>query len=192
MNESRRLNLSAIGGVYQHFFVLLALFSITIWMRIGAFQDPIKGTHVWLTAHTAMTMQIWDKGGIASYHFNPVYTFDTPSDKHLRSLASGLSDQEGNFYYVSYPPFSFLLAYAFIQSLRLEPDMGALQTLSLLIQLLTSWLLYILVCRLFQQPIRSKIYYPALVASTIYLFLPRHYGVTGTCILQIPQFNSSG
>ena len=155
---------------YRHLYILFGLFLVTLLIRSDSIKEPVKGSHVWLTAHTAMTMEIWEKEGIAKHHFSPVYTYNAPANKHLRSLASGLSDEDGNYYYVSYPPFSFLLAYGFIKTLRLAPSMQSLQLLNLVIHFATSLLVYIVLCRLYRQKVRDKMFPPALMGAGIYLF----------------------
>ena len=168
MNIWRRLRF--FENRYSHFIFIVILFFVTLWMRWDAFRDPVKGSHVWLTAHTAMTLQIWDEEGISARYFSPAYTFSSPPNKHLRSLASGLSDSSGNYYYVSYPPLSFILAYAYINIFQLEPGMPALQSLNLILQLLISWLLYVVVCLVQQRPELDRIYPPAFLSSILYLF----------------------
>lgn len=147
---------------------MLVLLSVAI--RWYAFKDPIQGSHVWLSAHTVITNQIWANEGISKYEFNPVYTFPNAPDRHMRSLASGMQDQEGNYYYVSYPPFSFYLAYAFFTLLFLKPSIEGLYILNLIIHSLTAILLYVLICKTYRKQILRTTYIPALLAASLYLF----------------------
>ena len=170
MSPNKRFHPRKIWSTYGHFILILGFFAVTLVLRLDAFREPVKGSHAWLSAHTVMTLQIWNEGGISNYNFSPVYTYDATNNKHLRSLASGLSDPAGNYYYVSYPPFSFLLAYAFVLVFQLAPSLTAIQVLNVLMHLAISWMLYAMVCRLFYRKIRHQIFYPALTASILYLF----------------------
>ena len=91
--------------------ILLLLFAFSVFARAPKLNGYLGWHHQWLSAHTLLTLTIWDENGIANHNFNPVYTFGNPRDKHIQSLTSGIPDEKGDYYYVSYPPFSFLLAY---------------------------------------------------------------------------------
>jgi len=88
----------------------------------------------------------------------------------MRSLGSGLPDDEGNYYYVSYPPFSFYLAYLFFTILFIKPNIIGLIILNVLIQGLIAVVLYTLICVLFEKKMTGKLYTPALLASALYIF----------------------
>ena len=150
------------------FISTLVLLSVAI--RWYAFQDPIQGSHVWLSTHTVITSQIWTTQGIAKHKFNPVYTFPSAPDRNMRSLASGISDQKGNYYYVSYPPFSFYLAYIFFTLLFLNPSIEGIYVLNIIIHSFTSILLYIVICKAYGKRILHATYTPALLAASLYLF----------------------
>ena len=150
--------------------IILILVLLSVIIRWNAFVNPIQGSHVWLSAHTVITNQIWQTEGIENYSYNPVYTFPNESDKHMRSLASGIQDKEGNYYYVSYPPFSFYFAYLFFTVLFLKPNIVGLYVLNIIIHGLTSLLLYILICKVYGKKPFHSTYPPALLAASLYLF----------------------
>ena len=150
--------------------VILFLMLVSVLLRLHAFGGPIPGSHGWLTAHTIITNHIWQQDGLNTYKYNPVYSFSNQTDKNLRSLASGLADAEGNYYYVSYPPFSFYLSYLFINISRLNYSFESFYILNIIIQTLISFLLYALICSLYRTNYTNHICKPALAGSALYIF----------------------
>ena len=150
--------------------IIFLLLLLSVLIRWPAFTKSVPGSHVWLSAHVVMTTQIWKSEGIATYGFNPVYTFPSTPNKYMRSLASGMHDSAGNFYYVSYPPFSFYLAYLFFTILFLKPSITGLYILNIIIHGITSILIYILVCKTYRKKITGGTYIPALLAASLYIF----------------------
>ncbi|MBK9190197.1 MAG: hypothetical protein IPM77_01175 [Crocinitomicaceae bacterium] len=90
---------------------IVVLFFISVSIRQENFSVPLSRHHEWITAHTLITCEIWEKnGGPSAYHFSPVYTY--PGEGNIRrKMLGGVVDDKGEVYYVSYPPFSFLFAY---------------------------------------------------------------------------------
>ena len=154
---------------YPLLSICILLF-ISALIRWPAFTDPVQGSHTWLSTHVLMTNEIWHSEGIGTYKFNPVYTYPSDINRDMRSLGSGLSDDEGNFYYVSYPPFTFYLAYLFFTVLFIKPNIIGLFILNVLIQGLIAILLYLLICVLFKKKMTGKLYTPAFLASSLYIF----------------------
>ena len=138
-------------------------------LRFHAFNSPVGGSHVWLSAHVVLTSLIWDSSGIDSHNFSPVYTFPGIENENMRSLASGISDTEGNYYYVSYPPFSFLLAYIFFKVFFLTPSLISLQLLNIFLQGVTAYLMYLTICELYHRN-RNSFFPPGTLASVFYIF----------------------
>lgn len=155
---------------YKAPLVVLFLFLVSILFRIHSINDSIRGGHVWLSAHVVLTNQIWMEDGITNHHFSPIYTFDNDADRNMRSLASGISDEQGNYYYVSYAPFNFLFAYFLHKLTGTTPSMFSLQVINLLVHLLTSWMIYLIICRFYRRENVFEVWAPALVGSIIYLF----------------------
>ena len=151
------------------YFIISVFFLLTIFIRFSAFNGPIQGSHAWLTAHTAITLELWDKHGVADSKFSPIYTYENSTNRNMRSLASGLPDQDGNYYYVSYPPFSFFLGYFLTKVLFLPININSLQIINIALHYITAILLYILTCILYRKD-SSKLFLPALIASCIYIF----------------------
>ncbi len=152
--------------------VLPALFALSVAVRIPQLQQPLHMVNEWLTAHVLTTLTIWDTGGISTYGYNPVYTFDNDADRHIQSLTSGIADKEGNYYYVSYPPLTFLLPYAVFSMLGVGPSLIAIKVFSLAIHAVTAWLIYALIASLYGIRVKDGVFPPALIACSMYLFMP--------------------
>jgi hypothetical protein len=152
--------------------LLIALFGLSIGVRAVRIGDPLNMGHQWLSAHVLITLDIWHERGAATYGFNPVYTYDRPADKHIQSLTSGLADPEGNYYYVSYPPLTFILPHAVFSILGVEPGVRSLQLFSLVVHIITVFLLYGMIAAIYGIRWHEGVFPPALLAGAIYLFMP--------------------
>ncbi len=150
--------------------LILFLFLISVLLRTQSFDNSIRGGHVWLTAHTVMTLQIWMDEGITKHNFSPIYTYDNDADRHIMSLTSGIKDAEGNYYYVSYGPFSFLFAFFVFKLFGIYPSIFSLQIMNLFIHLFTSWMIYAVICQFYRKKALGPVWGPALIGSVIYLF----------------------
>lgn len=90
--------------------LIFCLFIFTIFLRQERLESEIIPGEEWITAHVLITNQIWEQnGGPSRFNFNPVYSYGDGS-KFVKSMG-GLMDEDGHYYYVSYPPFAFLFSY---------------------------------------------------------------------------------
>ena len=120
-------------------------------------------------------MQIWYDNGIENYGYNPVMTYNNPADKFINNSAnqSGrMLDKNGNYYYVSHPPFAYYFPYLIFKILHIRPDVLPLQIFNLVLHFISGLFVYFMVCLLSFNRARSLPYRSALVAFTIYIFLP--------------------
>ncbi|MEY4875871.1 MAG: hypothetical protein RL708_1020 [Bacteroidota bacterium] len=124
--------------------VLVLLFGISLIIRKPLFNRALSDHHEWLTAHTLITFDIWNKKGIANCHYAPIYTYPLQSNKHILSLG-GVNDKLGDGYYVSYPPFGFILPYFFIQTFNLPIAPWSLELFNLLLHFLGGLIIYHLI-----------------------------------------------
>ncbi|HYG51219.1 MAG TPA: hypothetical protein VD905_09970, partial [Flavobacteriales bacterium] len=153
-----------------HMLLLVAVFAVSVGVRYKHFGKPLSRHHEWLTAHSLIIMKIWDKGGIANYHFAPVYSFPGKGNKHDYSICS-LHDRQGDAYYVSYGPFSSIFPYFLFKLFMMPVTIGTLIGFNLLVHFLVSLFLYLLVSRLAGKRV-SDFSLGALVAFKLYLFSP--------------------
>jgi Dolichyl-phosphate-mannose-protein mannosyltransferase len=91
--------------------IIFTLFICSIFVRDKELNADLSAEQEWITSHILITNHVWEEGGGPSnYHFSPVYTFDGAGNKGIHCLG-GVQDEDGDQYYVSYPPFAFLFAY---------------------------------------------------------------------------------
>lgn len=129
----------------KNIFIILGVFCFSVCIRIPFLGQKLEGFghQEWLAGHTLIILKIWKKEGIQTHHYALPYTFYRKADKHIPFI-SGVTDTCGNGYYVSYPPLAFYLLYGIVCILSVEPNEVFLQIITLLIQLITGILLYIL------------------------------------------------
>jgi hypothetical protein len=116
------------------------------------------------------TLSIWNEKSPEEYNYNPVLTYTNSGDKFV-TYYKRLEDKEGNNYFVSFPPFSYILAYYFINALQLPMDITSLNILNLLILVAGSILVYFIINLI----TRKKIFdfsLASLSAMIVYLFIP--------------------
>lgn len=155
--------------------ILLAVFFISVLVRVPQLNRPLSKHHEFCTAVSLRIMQIWYDNGIEKYNFNPVMTYDNAADKLINNSANAsgkMVDAEGNYYYVSHPPFAYYFPFVVFKILHIRPDILPLQILNLLFDFLTALFVYFIVCLLSFNRARSYLHMPSFVAYSVYLFMP--------------------
>src|ERR1043165_255669 len=155
--------------------LLFGIFLLSVAVRLPQLNRPLSKHHEFCTAISLRIMQIWYDNGIAKYGYNPVMTFNNPADKFINNSAnqSGrMIDKEGNYYYVSHPPFAYYFPFFIFKLLHIRPDVLPLQIINLGFHFLAGLFVYFTVCLLSFNRARSLPYRSAVVAFTIYIFLP--------------------
>ena len=155
--------------------VLIGIFLLSVLVRLPQINRPLSKHHEFCTAISLRIMQIWYDNGIENYGYNPVMTYNNPADKFINNSAnqSGrMLDKNGNYYYVSHPPFAYYFPYLIFKILHIRPDVLPLQIFNLVLHFISGLFVYFMVCLLSFNRARSLPYRSALVAFTIYIFLP--------------------
>lgn len=155
--------------------VLLFVFLLSVLVRLPELNRPLSKHHEFCTAVTLRILQIWYDNGIEKYNYNPVMTYNNPADKFINNDAntSGqMHDAEGNYYYVSHPPFAYYFPFVIFKTLHIRPDVLPLQILNMCFGLLSAIFVYFTVCLLSFNRARSYLHFPSFIAYTVYLFLP--------------------
>lgn len=160
------------SSAVRSLIAIFTLWLISVGVRAPSLNDPLGRKFEILTAHTLITLNIWQEKGPAAYHFSPIYTFDNNADRHIKSLTSGMEDKQGNYYYVSYPPFAFIFPFYIFKSLYVTPSVFALRVLNLFLHLVCALGLYYLVIAIYRKDASDGLSIPALAASAVYLFSP--------------------
>ncbi|MEX1000766.1 MAG: hypothetical protein WDZ35_01480 [Crocinitomicaceae bacterium] len=143
--------------------ILFAVFILSLQLRKENVSAPLSPEHEWITAHTLITLEIWEEnGGPAAYNFNPIYAYPGKGNRGIAMLG-GVSDQEGYHYYVSYPPFSFIFAY-YSSQLFGGTDVYHLRAINLIIHFITAFLIYLLIRGFYRNDFDRLALAPLLVA----------------------------
>lgn len=124
------------------------------------------------SAHVFMltTLKIWDSKGISEYHAAPVQTW--PDAKKSNHYYQRLEDKEGNNYYVSHPPFAFIVNYGLIQLFGLSINQATLQWFLIFIFLTGAVLLAWIIKQSSQQTQQRYVQLSMLAAMVFYLLNP--------------------
>lgn len=157
------------------FPVLLGIFLLSVAVRLPELNRPLSKHHEFCTAISLRVMQIWYDNGIEHYGFNPVMNYENAADKYINNHAnqSGkMLDEGGNYYYVSHPPFAYYFPFFVFKVLHIRPDVLPLQIFNLILNFISALFVYFTVCLLSFNRARSLPYRSALVAYSVYLFMP--------------------
>lgn len=157
--------------------ILLGIFAISVIVRAPHINRPLSTNYEWVTAHTLVTLQIWQAEGMIAHGLRPAYTFPNPNDHFIKCPISGVSDDAGNYYYVSYPPFAFIFPHLIFKTLGIYPDVLALETLNLGLHFICAFLIYLVLSTLSENSKKTdkknnSLSLPALFGASIYIFAP--------------------
>lgn len=161
--------------IKRTFPFLLGIFLLSVLVRMPLLNRPLSKHHEFCTAISLRILDIWYDNGIAKYGYNPVMTYNNPADKFINNNANSsgkMIDEEGNYYYVSHPPFAYYFPFFIFKILHVRPSVLSLQTLNLCFHFLSGLFVYFIVCLLSFNRARSYPYRSAIVAFVIYIFMP--------------------
>ena len=152
--------------------LLITLFAISTIIRLPNINRPLGANHEWLTAHTLRVQQIWYEEGAWKHKFNPIMNFGNPTDKNIDNTHTSpqISDEHGDFYYISYPPFVYILPYLIFKLFSIYPDVLPLQIFNLVIQLISAFFIFLIVRDLTKKYYLDRLNYPAILGFIIYTF----------------------
>ncbi len=149
--------------------ILICVFAISVIIKIPYLT---KDVHYNNHGHiiTLTTLEIWDEKGIADCNFSPIQTRDNHGDKFI-SYYKRLVDNSGNNYFVSYPPFAFILPYIVMKTFNIAPSQNLLVVLGMCIHIISGFLLFICINKF----LRNKIFefsIPAILGFFALMFFP--------------------
>lgn len=153
--------------------LLIGIFLVSVFIRVPNLNRPLSKHHEFVSAVSLRVMSIWEKDGAWKYRLNPVMSYPNEADKYINNWASTtgeMIDKEGNYYYVSHPPFAYILPYAFFKLLHLKVSVLNLQIFHLLVNFVCGLFIYLIVCLLGEQKPFARIYWSGIVGYLVYLF----------------------
>ncbi len=153
------------------YLLLIAIFLISVLVRVPHLDRPLSKHHEFCTAIVLIPLQNWAENGASTYRYSPSITFEGTANQHIENLTAYPVEAEGRYYYLSHPPFAYLLPYFCFQILGVYPTPLALQIFNLLFHLLSCLLIYEIV-RMITGKTSEKIHFDSLTAFLIYLFAP--------------------
>lgn len=111
--------------------------------------------------------------GASRYNFNPVMNYPGASNKYINKYASTtgkMVDQEGNYYYVSHPPFAYLFPYFIFELFQIQESVIAIEVFNLVINFVSALFIYLIICTLRRSRPFEKMNPEGLCGFLIYLF----------------------
>lgn len=148
----------------------MGIFTLSIWVRKDHLGQTFNTRHDWLSAHTLVTMKVWDKEGIANHHFSSVLTFCNKGDKFDYCLCS-LVDAKGNAYYVSYGPFALILPYTLFKFFGVPFNELSIAWFGLIIHFLTAYFVFLIIAS-FSFDKNKAFYLAPYIGFVLYVFSP--------------------
>jgi len=130
--------------------IFLLFFVLSIAVRLPNLNRPLSKHHEFCTAITLIPLQNWVDNGAATYHYSPSITFEGAANHHIENLTAYPVEADGRFYYLSHPPFAYLLPYFTFKIFGIYPTPLALQVFNLFFHFLSSLLIYhivVLLCK---------------------------------------------
>ena len=146
---------------------------LSVLVRLPNINRPLSKHHEFVSAVSLRVLDIWSTEGAMKYGFSPIMSYPGAANKHLNNWASTtgkMLDEAGNYYYVSHPPFAYILPHIFFKILHVKPTVLALQIFHLVINLICALFIYLIVCLLGQQKPFARTYWSGIVGVSVYLF----------------------
>lgn len=170
--------------------ILLFVFVISIFIRNDYREQPL-GDQEWITAHALITTQIWaDHGGPLAYNFNPVYTKPGKGNNY-RDYLGGVFAENGDVYYVSYPPLSFYFLYYGNKFLGGQTIQNT-RTIGLILHLVSALLLLYLIQLVQNNKNENHFNFGGIITACLYLLMDGFMWIHGHLffvdIMVIPLF----
>ncbi|MEI7998613.1 MAG: hypothetical protein WCH62_03810, partial [Candidatus Omnitrophota bacterium] len=125
----------------------------------------------WLSSHALRTQQIWYENGAVANKFLPIVTYQNNSDRNINNQGHEI-DKKGDYYYISYPPFSYIFSYLMFRFFNIYPNILFLQILNMVIHLFCCLFVYWIIGVITRKDYVRKMNMSALVGMGVYLFSP--------------------
>lgn len=154
-----------------------ALFCLSVLVRLQLMNRPLSFHHEWVISWDLRTLRIWDENGAAKYHFAPITTNNNDADRHIPdggpvSPVTKLHDARGDYYYVSYPPFAWLLPYFTFKLLHVRPDVLPMQIFNLALHLFCAYFVFRIIAMLTAEAYKERVNSAALLGASAFIFAP--------------------
>jgi hypothetical protein len=111
--------------------------------------------------------------GASKYNFNPVMNYPGDANKYINKFASTtgkMVDAEGNYYYVSHPPFAYIFPYLVFKLFNIKGTVLAIEIFHLVINFMSALFVYLIIGTLRNKKSFEKIDWTGILGYTFYLF----------------------
>lgn len=155
--------------------ILLFAFLLSAIIRLPQLNRPLSKHHEFCTAVSLNIIQNWWDQGIANVGYAPATNFPHKADKFINNFANAtgkIVDANGNYYYVSHPPFAYYFPYYFFKLIGVRPDVIHIQVFNFGLHFLSALFVYFTLSLLSFNSPRSILHIPSFVAYLFYLFAP--------------------
>ncbi len=170
LNFNRPLTQNSITRILFFWCALTAIFCASIFVRKSLVNKTVSNfDHC--DFYLSTTFENWGERGLADCYFSPILTYNNPGDKHV-AYYKRLESKQGDNYFVSFPPFTFLFTYTLFKTLHLVPGKLAIQWLNICLHFISAYFIYLLIFRRYNKTLPLQLYTPALAAFTVYMFIP--------------------
>ena len=153
--------------------VILVLFIVSIVIRVPNLNRPLSKHHEFNAAMILIPMEIWEQTSVTEHYYSPIMTYQNEGDKGIPNVTVSRTENNGNFFYISFPAATYVLPYFSFKLFGVDPSPLALQFFNMFSHLLCVVLLFKIVLFIsFSQLNKSTRNIPALIAAGVYLFSP--------------------
>lgn len=153
-----------------HFGIVTGLFLLSLIPRLKNIQTgdfPTVIPHL----QVLQTIQVWDEVGPQQHAFLPVQTWANPNDKFI-TYFSRLENEKGDNYYVSYPPFAFVLAWFFCKIFGLPFSVLSITILNLILQYIAAFAIFGITKKILPTYTKYSFFWPGIVAAAVFICNP--------------------
>lgn len=151
--------------------LLIAIFAGSILVRSHSLNQPLGVRYEELTLDTLIRLNIWEEQGAGQHFFVPSDTYSNPTDKHITTWCSRLTN-DGLCYYLSYPPLAIILPYLPLKLFNFELSASYLQIINLLLHFLSAIFIYLITGLLSERASGKKNRAASVLAFSFYVFTP--------------------
>ena len=154
----------------RHFGIVTLLFLLSLLPRVKNIQT---GSYPTAIPHLQVlqTLRVWQTEGGRRYAYLPVQTWTNPNDKFV-TYFERLQNTRGDNYYVSYPPFAFILAHGFCRVFGVALTVVSITVLNLLLLWLAACCMFGIARQLIPRRENEGVFWPGIAAAAVFMCNP--------------------
>lgn len=147
--------------------ILLAVFIVSVVIRVPNFDRPLSKHHEFNAAMVLVCMDAWYQNGGVYTAFTSVMSYTNAGDRSLIIEGSDMMEKNGLSSYTSFGSGWFIYPYVFFKMLHITPSPFGLQLFNLLIFAVCFWLCFLIAGKVFQEESGNT---PVKSLLTVFLF----------------------